>query len=103
MDLESIKTILETFIKKEELNGHLRYSIGGYCEDAYCLDFNDKGMWEVYSGERGNKYDLQTFTSPKDACVCFIKELCNTHDEEQEMTEKFLAIYQDKGDVDIEK
>ncbi|WLD94527.1 hypothetical protein [Alkalihalobacillus sp. AL-G] len=47
------------------------YSLdGGLPNEAYCIGYN-KGKWEVYYSERGNKTDLKKFQSENEACNFF--------------------------------
>lgn len=47
------------------------YSLeGGLPNEAYCIGWN-KGIWEVYYSEKGNKTDLKKFRSEIEACDFF--------------------------------
>lgn len=49
------------------------YSLTQYCDEAICLE--KKIYWYVYHGERGNKYEIETFNNLNDACIEMIKRL----------------------------
>jgi hypothetical protein len=48
------------------------YWIGEYRDDYTCIMQTEDGMWETFSGERGQKYDLRRWDNEGDACVFFI-------------------------------
>ena len=47
------------------------YSLNGYKEEAVCLQRSDDG-WEVYLGERNNRYNLAKFDTVVEASVITI-------------------------------
>lgn len=48
------------------------YWIGEYRDDYTCIMQAEDGMWETFSGERGEKSDLRRWDNEGDACVFFI-------------------------------
>ena len=53
------------------------YSVNGYAEQRVCLEPTEVG-WEVYIGERGQKYDLTTHRALDDACKQMFVELADS-------------------------
>jgi len=45
------------------------YGLGGYSEEAYCIEKTSESEWSVYYGERGNKERIKIFISEEDACA----------------------------------
>ena len=43
-------------------------AIKGYAEYAWCVVEAEDGTWEVFWGERGNKIELESFSSEHQAC-----------------------------------
>lgn len=50
------------------------YSLGKYKEEALCLEQNG-GMWIIYEGERGNKYNPRKYQSEYEACLAFLDRI----------------------------
>jgi hypothetical protein len=46
-------------------------AIRGYAEYAWCVVQAGDGAWEVFWGERGNKNELERFSSEHQAC-CYL-------------------------------
>ena len=61
--------------KLEELKVPKRYyRIGSYGEEALCIIF-ENGRWVVFEGERGNRYNVHSFTEECDACAFFLERI----------------------------
>jgi hypothetical protein len=43
-------------------------AVRGYAEYAWCVVESEDGHWEVFWGERGNKTELEVFSSENQAC-----------------------------------
>lgn len=64
---------LRLVLKKENVSTY-RYSIGGYSEEAVCIE-KDKEFWNVYDGERGRKCNLKSFFTAKQGCIEVLKRI----------------------------
>jgi hypothetical protein len=50
-------------------------AVKGYAEYAFCVVRSGEGTWEVFWGERGNKNELETFSSERQACTYLLGRL----------------------------
>ena len=44
------------------------YSLGSPADDRYCIERLDGGRWMTYLGDRGQKAELQTWSTEGEAC-----------------------------------
>ena len=68
------------------------YSIGKYAEECICMERAREG-WEVYSGERGNKYDLATYESAFIACKQVLNRVAESDEQCEKMINEFSGLY----------
>ncbi|MBP3634892.1 MAG: hypothetical protein J6J17_00320 [Bacilli bacterium] len=57
------------------------YSIGGYREEAMCIEQINDISRIVYHGERGNKYDIRKFNNILDGLVFLIEIFSESDDD----------------------
>ncbi len=50
-------------------------AVKGYAEYAWCVVEAEDGAWEVFWGERGNKNELERFSSENQACSYLLGRL----------------------------
>ena len=50
-------------------------AIRGYAEYAWCVVPSEDGSWEVFWGERGNKVELERFSSEQQGCTYLLGRL----------------------------
>lgn len=67
---------LRTVLRRNGIPGS-EYSVNGYAEQRVCLEPTEVG-WEVYIGERGQKFDLTTHRALDDACKQMFVELADS-------------------------
>lgn len=80
--LNKLKEVLENNIPKQY------YSIRAYSEEAICIEKQDS-EWIVYCGERGNKYDIKSFSIIKEACFDLISRVSENEEIERKMKDLF--------------
>lgn len=54
------------------------YEIGGYGEGCLCIEQRSDGLWETYTGQRGEKDDLHVWEIEDDACFWLFGRLAWT-------------------------
>ena len=69
----TVITTIRELKQIDDLPGYY-YSIGGYAEEAVCMESNSIG-WIVYTGERGIKHDIKFFSKEADACNYFVAKI----------------------------
>lgn len=69
------------------------YSLGGYSEDAVCLEETTSG-YIVYNGEKGNKHNKKEYQKEKVRVAAFdvISRLSESHEEERKMQSELVDI-----------
>lgn len=82
---EALVNVLKGFCISEQ-----DYSIGGYAEEAICLE-KSGADWIVYGGEKGQRHDIKTHADCKSACLDLIARVAGSDDEEKKLTEFFIA------------
>lgn len=60
------------------------YSIGSYAEESVCMERRN-GNWDMYEGERGNKYNLKSHIDTDSAFRDLISRVAKSHDAEKQM------------------
>lgn len=70
MDREELKSAIAEIGISDRL-----VAVEGYAEYAWCVVEGEDGAWEVFWGERGNKGDLETFSSEHQACSYLLGRL----------------------------
>ena len=65
------------------------YSINEYSEEAICIEMDDLARWNVYEGERGNKYNERKYFECKEACIDLLSRLSESEAERREIITKF--------------
>lgn len=58
-------------------------SIGGYAEEAICLEKVESGFM-VYGGERGENYNSKIHVDCEEACLDILSRLADSVEEEKE-------------------
>lgn len=87
MDTKRYLDALEKIMEKRY--PHEMYHIGGYQEDAVCIQSNSLG-WIVYNAERGNHYEeIQCDTILK-ACLEFIRKMTHRIEDISSMENELL-------------
>lgn len=70
------------------------YCLSGYSEEAICLEFcSIKCLWIVYDGERGNKYNVMSYTQILSACDDIISRISIDEHERQRITTIFKVMH----------
>lgn len=64
------------------------YSIGEYSEESICIEQQGK-KWIVYSGERGNKYNLKSYPGIGKACQDVIQRVAISNLQMNKMYKDF--------------
>lgn len=64
------------------------YSFNGYSEDAICIE-RSSGMWIVYNGEKGNKYNINKYSDILDACNNLILRISENEKERKQIQNMF--------------
>lgn len=84
--IQKMKDVLES-------NGipNYYYHVGGYAEECVCLERTDKG-WEVYTGERGNRYDAMTYSDVFSACKRVLDKVAESDEQFQKMQNEYLRL-----------
>ena len=67
------------------------YSLNGYKEEALCLQRSDDG-WEVYLGERNNRYNLAKFDTVVEACLNLLYLVCPDRTENINLKNAFFNL-----------
>lgn len=70
MNIEALKTALTQIGISDQL-----YALGGHAEMSWCLEQNADGAWDVYWRERGNKLELATLRTERQACFQLLGRL----------------------------
>ncbi len=83
--LEALERILSDRYSQNE------YHIGGYQEDAVCMQF-DKYGWIVYNAERGNHYDEIHCDTVLNACLVFIRKMTHSVEDISEMEATLIRM-----------
>lgn len=78
---------LRSVLKKENISEY-RYSIGGYSEEAVCIE-QDGPLWIVYDGERGRKCNLSSFNRLVDGCAEILRRIFVNEDKYNEELNNF--------------
>lgn len=65
------------------------YSLNGYNEDAICIERSD-GVWIVYNGEKGNKYNLKEYRATLEACFDMILRISESEEEQIQIQSMFM-------------
>lgn len=85
----------ENYLKRlEDVFDHIEipsdyYSLNGYSEDAICIERSD-GMWIVYNGEKGNKYNLKKYRATLEACIDMILRISESEEEQIRIQSMFM-------------
>lgn len=83
-------SILESVLKTHHIPKE-EYSIGEYKEEALCLE-QESLNFVVYSGERGNKYNINKFKSIRNACYNFLDRIAETDNQAKQMINSFNTL-----------
>ncbi len=84
--------ILEKALKEFQIP-QISVAIGGYAEEAICLEEGDSG-WRVYGGERGEKYNMRVHAACRAACRDVLSRLADSVEAEREWLEFFDREYE---------
>lgn len=68
------------------------FSFDGYAEEAICLEKKDIDEYEVFIGERGQKYEVSKFNNLSDAGINILSHLSDTASLEEKMCCEFWAF-----------
>ena len=60
------------------------YSVNGYADDKLCLE-KDASRWLIYNVDRGERFDLQRYSSIYLACLSMISKLSESEELEAAM------------------
>ena len=72
------------------------YSLHGYAESKVCLEHTSHG-WDVFIGERGQRYDESTHRTARAACIKIIRSLCDNEDLENRLVNEFQSKVRNGG------
>lgn len=86
---KALLTILKELLKDNFPRAN--YQVGGYLEDAVCIEKKSDGIWEVYIGYRGRHDIYCEDKSLSSACVMMLWELsCDDEKLFDELKEEFF-------------
>lgn len=68
------------------------FSIGGYAEEAICLQKVESG-WMIYEGERGGKYNSKIHVGCEAACCDMLSRLADSTEAEKKWIDFFRKKY----------
>ena len=83
--LEALEIIMSERYPKQ------MYNIGGYQEEAVCIQ-SDKNGWLVYNGERGNHYDEIRCDTILQACLVFFRKMTHRIEDISSMETLLLQL-----------
>ena len=72
------------------------YHVGGYAEECVCLERTDSG-WEVYIGERGNRYDAMTYSNVLSACTRVFDKVAESDEQYQKMRNEHMRLIRESN------
>ncbi len=67
------------------------YHVGGYAEECVCLERTDGG-WEVYTGERGSRYDARTYDDVRSACKRVLDRVAESDAQYRKMLDEYMRL-----------
>ena len=85
-ELNCLQTISD--VLSENVNPNY-YSLNGYKEEAVCIE-KGKDYWQVFSAERNNRFDVASFDTVVEACLCLIHRVCPKREEGLLLKNEFL-------------
>ncbi len=88
---ERIRGILKPILIKNGFSDTL-FFIGGYSEDAFCLEYED-GKWQTYTAYRGRKASLSVHKEERSAVKAFINMMCYEEEKAQRIYDEFVVAY----------
>lgn len=91
---------LRSALKKGNVSTY-RYSIGGYSEEAVCIE-KDGAHWIVYDGERGRKCNLKNCSSIKSGCIEILKRIFVDKDGFTKARRAFYSELQDEITITLQ-
>lgn len=87
--------VLKLTLKKNGIPSY-SYHIGGYAEESVCLERVANG-WDVYIGERGNRYEVMSYSDLKSACIRVFDQVAESGRQFQKMYHAFACTLRDEA------
>lgn len=98
---KEVLRILSSVLKENDISDNW-FSLGGYQEEAVCLEKNNAN-WIVYDGERGNQNHLESINNIEDACLVLISRLSESDEIEERITDRFHSKIENKSSTVTKK
>lgn len=99
-DQKTIQT-MEYVLKTYGIPAHY-YSIGKYADESVCIERTRKG-WTVFTGERGNRYDLTTHTNVFAACKQVLSRTAESDEQYEKMSADFVQLCRERTIIGMKK